>query len=94
MKIKEVRIEKLFSLENYNNERIGFVAEVEEGENADAVAGQLFLKIMNVEDCLQTYRDVLSDLLVASHREYETQCQIARHDNNETSWRVCEPPSL
>lgn len=62
MRIKEVRFEKLFSLAKYNNERIGFVAEVEEGENADKVAGELHFKILAIEDCLNAYRRILNRL--------------------------------
>jgi len=62
VKIKEVRFEKLFSNEKYNNERIGFVAEVEQGQDPDQIAGQLFFKIVNIEDCLQVYRRVQQEL--------------------------------
>jgi len=62
MKVKEVYFEKLFSLEKYNNERIGFRAEVSEGEDSDKVAGELFFKIMEIEDCLNVYRNVLVDI--------------------------------
>jgi len=62
MKVKEVYFEKLFSLEKYNNERIGFRAEVSENDNADKVAGELFFKIMEIEDCLNVYRNVLIDI--------------------------------
>jgi chromosome segregation ATPase len=68
MKVKEVYLEKLFSLEKYNNERIGFRAEVSENENPDKVAGELFFKIMEIEDCLQIYRNILSDLDYATER--------------------------
>ena len=59
MKIKEVRFEKLFSLEKYHNERIGFVADVNDNDNPQKVAGELFFEIMNIEDCLNTYRNLL-----------------------------------
>jgi hypothetical protein len=62
MKVKEVYLEKLFSLEKYNNERIGFRAEVSENEDSDKVAGELFFKIMEIEDCLNVYRNVLVDI--------------------------------
>jgi len=35
MRIKEVYLEKLFSLEKYNNERIGLHADIANNENAD-----------------------------------------------------------
>jgi len=73
MKIKEVKFEKLFSLEKYNNERIGFVAEVEEGEDADKVVAELHFKILDIEDCLQAYRNILSDLDYAVNRFQDEQ---------------------
>ncbi|MCD6402401.1 hypothetical protein J7L36_00900 [bacterium] len=61
MKIKEVQYQRLFTLGKYNNERIGFIAEVEENEDADEVLGQLFFKILDVEDCLEAYRRLLEE---------------------------------
>ena len=66
MKVKEVHFEKLFSLEKYNNERIGFTAEIEEGESPDKVAGELHFKILAIEDCLSKYRHILSWIDYAS----------------------------
>jgi DNA repair exonuclease SbcCD ATPase subunit len=78
MKVKEVYFEKLFSLERYCNERIGFRAEVSENENPDKVAGELFFKIMEIEDCLNVYRNVLTDIDVVSRQIVERQHDIAR----------------
>lgn len=76
MKIREVRFEKLFSLAKYNNERIGLTAEVEEGEDADKVVGELHFKILDIEDCLNAYRKVLEDLDYASDSFESKQSQI------------------
>jgi predicted RNase H-like nuclease (RuvC/YqgF family) len=81
MKIKEVYFEKLFSLEKYNNERIGFRAEVSENENPDKVAGELFFKIMEIEDCLNVYRNVLSDISFVASRFEEKRHDITRVKN-------------
>ena len=59
MKIKEVQYQRLFTLGNYNNERIGFVAEVDDNEDADKALGELFFKVLDVEDCLEAYRSLL-----------------------------------
>ena len=56
MKVKEVRVEKLFSLESYNNERIGFVAELSDAEDEGKVVAELFFKICQIEACLNAYR--------------------------------------
>jgi len=84
MKIKEVRFEKLFSLEKYHNERIGFTAEVEEGENAEKVAGELHFKIVSIEDCLNAYRTCLNDVDYAS-REFEDKQEHIQHLQNQIS---------
>ena len=78
MKIKEVYFEKLFSLEKYNNERIGLHAEVEQGEDADKVIGELNMKIVDVEDCLETYRRLLLGIDYSSRQFDDTQTTI-RH---------------
>ena len=84
MKIKEVRFEKLFSLEKYENERIGFTAEVEEGENAEKVAGELHFKIVGIEDCLNAYRTCLNGVDYAS-REFEGKQEQIQHLQNQIS---------
>jgi predicted RNase H-like nuclease (RuvC/YqgF family) len=82
MKVKEVYFEKLFSLEKYNNERIGLRAEVSENENADKVAGELFFKIMEIEDCLNIYRNVLTDIDYIE-RDIEGKRHEITHISNE-----------
>ena len=77
-KIKEVHFEKLFSLAKYNNERIGFRAEIEEGDNPDKVAGELHFKILAIEDCLNKYRTVLHWIDTASEN-VETNAEMIRH---------------
>ncbi len=59
MEIKTVGVDKLFSLGNYNNERISMTATVSEGENADSVVAKLFLKVTSIEDMFSTYRKIV-----------------------------------
>ena len=61
MKVKEVQYQRLFTLGSYNNERIGFVAEVDGEEDAGKVLGELFFKVLDVEDCLEAYRRLLEE---------------------------------
>jgi predicted RNase H-like nuclease (RuvC/YqgF family) len=61
MEIKTVGVDKLFSLGNYNNERISMTANISEGENAEAVTAQLFLKITSIEDFFSMYRKVIDE---------------------------------
>ena len=53
-----MRVEKLFSLEKYNNERFGFVAELAETDDPDKVFAELYQKILSIEDFLDAYRRV------------------------------------
>jgi len=88
MKIKEVQYQRLFTLGNYNNERIGFVAEVDDNENADRVLGELFFKVLDVEDCLEAYRRLLED---RDRIEREINCvhhHIARLDRDISEMKV------
>lgn len=76
MRIKEVRFEKLFSLAKYNNERIGFTAEIGKGDNPDKVVGQLHFKILDVEDCLCAYRRVINKIDYASEKFERTRSNL------------------
>jgi predicted nucleic acid-binding Zn-ribbon protein len=88
MKIKEVRIDKLFSLEKYNNERIGFTVEVTEQDNADQITGELYFKICNIEDCLETYRRLLQDIDTAAAKFEDTRSIIRRIENQITNMKT------
>ena len=59
MEIKEVEYGRLFNLENYQNERIAFRVALDENEDANAVIGQLFFKVLQIEESLQLYRDYI-----------------------------------
>lgn len=56
MKIKEVKYNRLFSFGKYENENFGFTVEIEEGEDGDAILGNLYLQVCDIESCLQTFR--------------------------------------
>jgi hypothetical protein len=58
MKIKEVEYSRLFNLADYQNERIGFKAEITDSENPNEVIGQLFFKVLEVENVFQKYREL------------------------------------
>jgi len=59
MRVKEVEYSRLFNLEDYNNERIGFRVAIDDNENADTVIGQLFFKVLQIEEALDLYRQYL-----------------------------------
>jgi hypothetical protein len=58
MEITEVKFEKLFSLERYNNEKIGLTASISKGDNANQVMSEIILRVLAVEDCLKLYRAI------------------------------------
>ena len=78
MRIKEVRVEKLFSLEKYNNERFGFVAELAENDNPDKVLADLYRKILNIEDFFEACRRVNKDLEIVDHNIESAERKVAR----------------
>lgn len=78
--IKEVKFEKLFSLEKYHNEKIGCTAIVNDGESADKTMANIILKVMDVEDCLSTYRELLS---IEERATYEVKSTTQSIENTE-----------
>ena len=56
MKIREIEYSRLFNLENYNNERITLRAEVPELEDPNKVMGELFFKVLQIENKFNQYR--------------------------------------
>jgi len=58
MEITEVKFEKLFSLERYNNEKIGLTSSVSKADNPDQVMAELILRVLTIEDCLKLYRQL------------------------------------
>ena len=78
--IKEVKFEKLFSLEKYHNEKIGCTAIVNDGESADKTMANIILKVMDVEDCLSTYRELLS---IEERATYEVKTTTQSIENTE-----------
>lgn len=59
MRVKEVVYSRLFNSGDYSNERIGFKAELEDGENPEQVIGQLMERILVIEEGLALYRELL-----------------------------------
>lgn len=78
MEIKSVTVEKLFSLERYNNERIGLTANISEGENANKAVAQLFLQITGIEDVFAIYRKVIDQ---TEEAERKVNYYTSRVDN-------------
>jgi len=85
MKVKEVRFEKLFSLEGYNNERIGFTVELSEAEDESKVVAELFFKICQIEECLDAYRRLLRTYqnVLEEHRYAQLDVERARKEAEE-----------
>ena len=74
MKVKEVEYSRLFNLENFNNERIGFRVAVDDSEDADKVVGELFFKVLLIEEVLELYRKYLSYI-------YKTESDVEYYEN-------------
>jgi len=71
VKVQEIEYSRLFNLENYQNERIGFRVEV--------VLGRLFFKVLQIEDGLQMYRNYIGliELTKKQIRDYEKAIERA-----------------
>jgi len=59
VRVKEVVYSRLFNIGDYSNERIGFKAEVEDGENPEQVIAKLAEKVLIIEECFSLYRSLL-----------------------------------
>ncbi len=62
MRVKEVIYQRLFNLANFNNEKIGFVAEIAENESEEQAMAELFFKVLKVERTFEKYRLLLQEL--------------------------------
>jgi len=82
MKIREIEYSRLFNLTNYQNERIGFKAEITDSEDPNAVIGQLFFKVLEIERIFQRYRDLLREISYTEDHIDELERRI-EHYNNE-----------
>ena len=97
MRIKEVMYQRLFNLENYQNEKIGFVAEVAEGEDENKVMAELFFKVLQIETAFAKFRalrdsldfiraqikEVKNDLKWDFKRLYELEVERAELDEKD-----------
>ena len=59
MRIKEVVYSRLFNIGDYSNERIGFKAVIEEGDNPEQVLAELAERVLAFEESLAYYRELL-----------------------------------
>lgn len=75
--IRKVQYQRLFSFGQYENERIGFEAEVNDGQEPEAVLGELYLKVMAVEDALEAYRSLHANCYQLHERRQHAQHRVA-----------------
>ena len=63
MKIKVVEYSRLFSFGNYQNERIGFQAELDDPlENERQVIGKLYMLALKLNETFQNHRNLLNKI--------------------------------
>ena len=80
VKVTEVHYERLFSLEKYHNEKIGFSAAIGKDESADKILSELFFKIAEVEDALQGYRGLEQEIIHMEHNVRSSEATIASRE--------------
>ena len=59
MRVKEVVYSRLFTIGDFNNERIGFKVELDDNDDPERVLGLLVEKVLAIEDTLALYRELL-----------------------------------
>ena len=62
MKIKTVEYSRLFSIPDYQNEKISFVADLEEGENPAEVLLKLYNMAQNYHTFFSAFRKLISEM--------------------------------
>ena len=88
MKVNRVFYQRLFTFSQYENERIGFDVELEDGDNAKQIIGNLFFEVMNIEEAFEAYRQTFSALAnLADHIQHQ-QLHISRIKNNMDAKRA------
>lgn len=78
MKVERACYERLFSLPDYNNEKIRLEAQVGEGETGERVVGALFFKVLRIEECIEAYRSI-HDRIAQVFDAKENQMDTIRH---------------
>ena len=63
MKIKEVSYSKVFSLGNFENHKIGFIAEIEDGDNIAHAMNDLVKKVEQTNACIRANKQIVSGLV-------------------------------
>jgi hypothetical protein len=77
MKIKEVIYQRLFNLANFNNEKIGFTAEIAENDSEDQVMAELFFKVLKIERTFEKYRLLETELEVTKSELRELKSRLS-----------------
>lgn len=88
MKITEVSYGRLFTLGEYNNERIHLRAIVEEEEDPNEVAGKLFINVLLLEHVFEKYRQVLAQIPYLEGRIDSTKGNIEGLDHRIQKMKV------
>lgn len=61
-RITEVRYSRLFSIGDYENEKISLAMEIAPEDTAQKRLGELFMEVIDIEKMLETYRKTLQNV--------------------------------
>jgi septal ring factor EnvC (AmiA/AmiB activator) len=87
--IKTVTYERLFSLTNYNNEKISLTASLDDGvTNADKVLGSLFLKVTEIHKFFAYFRTVLGYIENCRSRLEDAKSRLANVERAITEQKI------
>jgi len=70
MKIKSVRYERLFNVGDYQNETIGFIADVDEKENPNTAIAKLYDMVTKINRAMNELRRIAGRLQTLENEEY------------------------
>ncbi|RLI81556.1 hypothetical protein DRP04_05860 [Archaeoglobales archaeon] len=79
VKVREISYSRLFNLENYNNERIEFRAEIEDGQDENKAMAELFFKVLQVENSFAMYREFMRKVETLDSEIKSTQRTLKRY---------------
>lgn len=88
MKVERACYERLFSLPDYNNEKIRLDAQVEEGETEEKIIGALFFKVLKMEECIEAYRTIQGKIERVFHVKENKKTTIRDLESNIADMKI------
>ena len=88
MQIKTVHYERLFTIGNYQNEKIGFSADLDKHDDAEAILGQLFGKVTESQHFLCIFRNAIDEEEYMSQRIDRQKARVANTEQQIQQMKI------